>query len=328
MGHELGVHADARESGHGVDLVEPGLEAPTFDQEVDARQPGAAGRPERPQGEVSELGGDFGGEPDRDRIAGDIVDVLALVGVPLAVGQDDLAGGADQGLGAPIAEYGELDLAGVEASLDHHLGVVAQGQVERRLELAQVPGPTDAHRRALVGGFDEQGEAFRLAQGRGSGPDPVSIFDQRVDVDPRGHVDVVGAGLDVTLEGGLVHAERRCEHSRTHIGDSKDLEQALERAVFSVWAVEQREHAGAALEQSPEVGRGLTCIDDRLEGQVALCRPGPKLASTGQADQHRFKALAVDGREDLCGAANRDLVLGGPTAVHQGEALLAHLGRP
>ena len=56
--------------------------------------------------------------------------------------------------------------------LEHHAGIVLQGEVHGRLQLRHVPRLGDAHAGARVGGLDEDGPAQPALQPVGDGVEP------------------------------------------------------------------------------------------------------------------------------------------------------------
>ena len=98
-----------------------------------------------------------------------VLAVLVVVVVELAA-RDDLA--RDRGPRTVVAQDGALELARVDPLLDEHALVVAEGHFDRGGRRGPVLDLRDSHRRASVGGLDEEREIQAAA------PDP--IFHVRV----------------------------------------------------------------------------------------------------------------------------------------------------
>ena len=139
-GPQLRVHADRREAGQGVDLVEIELTG-RFGSAGNRRgrgrcrrSPGTRGSPDarpRPACGASSTAGISSREP--------LVDVLRFVVVELPR-RHDLAG--DRGLRVVVADHGALDLARVRhGQLDDDLAVVVGGQRDRRARARRARGP-------------------------------------------------------------------------------------------------------------------------------------------------------------------------------------------
>jgi hypothetical protein len=157
---ELGVHADAGESGHGVDFVEVDTGGfglfifLCFDgrlhEEVDAGEAAAVAGAEGGDGHFADLSGlCFGEDRGDDGEAGGGV-VLGVVVVELGTG-DDLS--HDGGNGRVVAEDGYFELAGLgtgaaDALLDDEFAVVAGSEVHGGSEFATVVDLADAYGRA------------------------------------------------------------------------------------------------------------------------------------------------------------------------------------
>ena len=122
--------------------------------------------------------------------------------------------------------------------LEHHAGIVLQGEVHGRLQLRHVPRLGDAHAGARVGGLDENGPAqfFRRAPGN----------DRQLWPLPALHAVPFTAGnarcIHHTVGNDLIHAHRAAQHAAAHIGQAGQLQQALYRAVLAVFAVQHGKH--------------------------------------------------------------------------------------
>ena len=167
-----------------------------------------------------------------EQLAG-VVDVLVLVVVELVAG-DDLA--RHRGARFGVAEHRHLDLSAVDALLDDEPLVVGRRECHGLVELGRVVHLGYADRRSQVGGLHEQGVAqVGPAHGVG-GPVDLGVMhgDPRRLRQPVDRQDLLG--LD------LVHRQRRRQHPGADVRDSRQLEQALDRSVLAVGAVQQREH--------------------------------------------------------------------------------------
>jgi hypothetical protein len=141
-----------------------------------------------------------------------------------------------------------------------------------------------------------------------------------VQLDPRDHGDGGILVVQEVLEEGLVHAQGRGEHAAADVGEAEHLEQALEGAVLAVRAVQDREHEVGA--EGQEVAHGLAVADDA--GERDLGRAGPPAAVAADAEEDGGVTRAVEGREHLGRAAERDLVLRAAAAEDEEEALGWH----
>ena len=201
---------------------------------------------------------------------GPIVDVLRFVVVELAR-RNDLTG--NRGFRRVVAEHGAFDLAGFgHRRLDDDLAIEGSCQVEGARQALVLLGFRDADAGAQVGrlhehrvaqrGLERRERRFSVAFPVVPQHDPVRTDRQAV----RGEDE---------LHDRLVHADRRRQHARADIGHVGELEQPLNRAVFTVGAVQHRKddvevqpgHGGAA-EIVVEPGRAAIDRQHRL-----LARP-------------------------------------------------------
>ncbi len=85
----------------------------------------------------------------------------------------------------------------------------------------------------------------------------------------------------------LVHPDRRAEHARAHVWDSRQLEQPLHRAVLAVGAVQHREH-------HVERARNRICMCAPLSPRAAVCRRRDQRLSLGMRQQGDLRAAGAE----------------------------------
>ena len=127
------------------------------DETVDAGHPLALGDAERLDRRALDRFQHVLWQVRRDHELHPALVVLRLIVVPLVAEWDDLAG--DDAIGLTIAEHADLDLDPVEKLLDQDLVVVAEGKLDRSLELGLVVRLADPDRGSEPRGLDEAGEA-------------------------------------------------------------------------------------------------------------------------------------------------------------------------
>ena len=223
---------------------------------------------------------------------------------------DDLADDRRDRLAVP--EHPALDLDAVLELLHEHLLVVAEGKLDRGLELVLPPHLRDPDRGAEPGRLDEDRVGERML-------DRVAR--------PQRHAPADGdrAVAEHRLEEILVHAESGRRDAGADVGNGRELEQALHRAVLSERAVQDREHdvdrpercRGVRLRHRQGVGRAVRERERLCRGELpAPVAPDP--------DRRHLVALRVEGGHD--GARReRDLVLARATArEHRDPDAVAH----
>ena len=86
------------------------------------------------------------------------------------------------------------------------------------------------------------------------------------------------------LGQGLVHGHRRRCHTAAHIGDARQLQQALDRTVLAVFSMEHGEHHIDPLPHHAVPLKGQQAlIPDGRDGRPAVGGPGLPLAGGQQA---------------------------------------------
>src|SRR5580704_7705761 len=322
---EHGEHRDGGEAGHGVDLVDDDLVV-GLEEEVDAGQAfdaeGMVGR----TGDalrVGELGGgEVGG---RDGLGG-AEDVLVVVVVELAAGED-LAGLGDADVLVP--EGAELELPAADVLLEDDVVVKLEGGGDGVADGGRVGGLDDADGGAEVGGLDEEREAQR----GGGFLEEVAGPGGAVGDAPGGDGEAVV--VEDRLGDALVHADGGGENAGADVGDAERLEVALDDAVLAEGAVQhgeddrigggRREAGGETVEQ--RVGEVAEEVVGRREGAVGVAGRDvdeygagvdPYLV-VGQADRGDGPAAVQRGLHDAARRDARHFVLGGRTPVDDGQ---------
>ena len=176
-----------------------------------------------------------GFERRRHQQTGSIFQVLGGVIVKFTGGNHFTGNRSD---GFFIAEHGALNLSPHDRLLYEDFTVEIAGSFESLLKLLAIARLADAHRRAQIGRLDEHriAEFFFRRQ-----PNAPPIY---LNVHPANRQiwdDRQTAFAEQPLHHILVHAHRRPEHARAHIGNSRQLEPSLHRAVFSKRTVQHRE---------------------------------------------------------------------------------------
>jgi hypothetical protein len=220
-------------------------------------------------------------------------------------------------------QHGALDLAADDGRLDQHLRVVlravAMAASRSSHAVTRVMPSEDPARAGLTKTGRPSRSAFGVGQGRGAGPQHHVVA----------HREAVGG--EQLLGELLVHARRAGQHARPDVGHARELQEALDRAVFAVGAVEHREHDVDAREHLPRaaglqheqaaarrvagqrqrgaggVDRGQGAVVDRqLAGVVGAHDPG---AVGGDADRDDVEPLPVQVGQHAPGGHARDRVL-------------------
>ena len=159
-------------------------------------------------------------------------DILGLIIVELVDGSH-LAG--NRCFGMLIAQHGALDLPRIHAALHQNFGVVITGQMQRLGQLVPRADLADAHRRAQIRRLHEDGKtkplAKRILHLRG-----VLLPLAPPHHQPGDHREACLA--EQPLHHVLVHPRRRPQHSRAHIGNSRQFQQPLNRPVLPKGAVQ------------------------------------------------------------------------------------------
>src|SRR5256712_848188 len=243
------VPARRGEPGDRVDLVDEDPIA--LEKEVHPRHAGAvdgAVRLERERADPPGRLGRKGGWHRESRLA---IRVLRRVVVDLARVRD-LAGQGGNGLVVP--EHAHLDLAAGDGAFDEDLPVVARRLVERPGQGVRVADLADPDRRAEIRRLDEAGEAEGLR-------DPARDALGRPPPFVTGHHEVLddgqAVGLEHRLHRRLVHPDRGGEHARADVGQVGELEDALDRAVLAVRAVEHDDDDVEVAHLGGETPRGV-----------------------------------------------------------------------
>ncbi len=119
------------------------------------------------------------------------------------------------------------------------LAIVLCSLLHSRHELGFVSDLRDADARAEIGGLHEP----RIREGG------FAFGSHRLGIvaPPLAQEHAVGRDLELPLpkqrfHGGLVHADGGAEHSRSHVGNVRELEQSLHGAVLTERSVQNREH--------------------------------------------------------------------------------------
>ena len=269
--------------------------------------------------------------------------------------------GRDAGVRRPAGralENGALDLHARHRRLHEHLRIVLAGDLDRLLQPGRIghlgradagpaPGRLDEDRPAELGDVVEH----PLALGRDRGPRraapgfrlaPVTVADDHVAPDGQ-----AARGED-QLHVLLVHAGRAGEHPGPRVPGARHLQQALDRAVLAVRAVQQRQHdvnlaeaargvargrdhqaARGRVEAGGDLGAGgghglhgrqLAAGDGQPPGVVGGKDPA---AVAGDAHRHDLIPVAVERREHVPGAEARYRVFRAPPAEHDRHPDLA-----
>ena len=92
------------------------------------------------------------------------------------------------------------------------------------------------------------------------------------------------------LRDRLVHADRRCEHARADIGNVRELEQPLNRAVFAVGTMKHRKHH---VEREAGDGRRGAALD-RHDLLIARMRKQVRFAASASEPLRRIRAALLD----------------------------------
>src|SRR5919202_2941538 len=230
------VDACGCKAGDGVYLVYEQPPGPALEQEV---HPGHARGVDSLVGRARyalylrrHLLGDVRGDEEFHPTLG----VLRLVVVELVLLHDDLARYRD--LRLFVAEHRDLYLPGVHSGLRDQAPVEGRRRVQGRPQLPRASRPVDADARAQVRGLDEAG----VSQGGLDVPDPglpvlLPLIAGEAEPLDLGEA-VVGEDL---LHRQLVHPDGARQHPAPDIGDARELEHALDRAVLPIGAVQDGE---------------------------------------------------------------------------------------
>ena len=199
--------------------------------------PGAVDGLERGDRQPADLVRDRGWQLGRNDRLRTLVEVLRLVVVELARG-DDFA--RHRGLRLVVAEHAALDFPRVgHRGLDDDLAVERPSEIHRLAQTGRVFGLRNAHARPEIGRLDEHREAqpaFEL------GGDDIALQLPVVPQHDAIVADGQAAGREEHLGQRLVHAERGRGDAGADVGHVGEFEQALNRAVFAVRTVEHRKN--------------------------------------------------------------------------------------
>src|SRR2546426_196028 len=341
------VPARRGEPGDRVDLVDEDPIA--LEKEVHPRHAGAVDGAVRLERELADPPGRLGRKGGWHRESRLAIRVLRRVVVELARVRD-LAGQGGHGLVVP--EHAHLDLAAGDGAFDEDLPVVARRLVERPGQGARVADLADPDGRAEIRRLDEAGEAEGVR-------DPARDALGRPPPFVAGHHEVLddgqAVGLEHRLHRRLVHPDRGGEHARADVGQVGELEEALDRAVLPVRAVEHDDddvevaHLGGeapgglgpgearrrgAVDGLGAVGQRLLDFagavvrgqrDARLGGErpqgIAAHDPAPV---AGDPDRHHGVAARLERRDDRGRGREGDLVLPRPAAEDDAHAQARH----
>ena len=175
--------------------------------------------------------------------------------------------------------------------------------------MSRVPGAqpvpvrrlTDAHRRAQVGRLDEHREPEAFDQ---PGADAL-----RIGLPLPAEHDLVGhhrkaAAREGDLHHRLVHRDGRCQDARPHVGNAGQLQEPLDRAVLA-----------KAPMQADESDVGLRA-----------CQGGDELV-VARVDLNHVEPRRVERLGDLLAGVERNLALGGTTALEHDDAYVLGMNR-
>ena len=233
-GPQFRVHADRREPGNRVHLVDEDLVR--AEQEIYARHPGAIDRLERQDREPLDFRGCSRSEIRRNDGSRSVIDVLGFVIVELAR-RDDLAW--HRGLRRVVAEHGAFDFAGVgDRRFDDNLSIEAAGEIHRIDQSGAALRLGDADARSQVCWFDEHRIAERLLQ---VGRDVVALALPVVPENRSVGANRESRGCENDFHDHLIHADGGRQHAGADIRHVGKLQQTLNRAVFAVRSVQDRE---------------------------------------------------------------------------------------
>ena len=285
------------------------------DEEVDARQALALARDERLDGApLQQLDRLLREARRRNEELHPAFVVLRGEVVPLVVERVDLAGQRGDRRRHAVAEDADLDLGSVHELLDEHLLVVSEGERDGRPELVLAVHLRDADRGAEPRGLHEHRVAERVLD-RVAEPDRVV----------RGDRDAAVA--HDLLEQVLVHRERRGRDAGADVGNVRELEQALHRAVLAERAVQERQNDvhGAERLERPGLGRNGQCLrrtrlgawhQDVSRIDAPAESPAPVAADRDLGD---LVPLRIEGRGDRARRRQGDLVLARAAAGEDGH---------
>lgn len=230
---------------------------------------------------------------------------------------------------------------------------MAAGLLDRLVETGEVVDLGDAHRGTAAGGLDEEREAVLAGElhdalaGGGTVVVPLTGAHHLVRADGQSE------GGEHPLHVLLVLTDGRGQDTGAHVRHSGELQEALERAVLAVGAVQHREDdvdlaegfgdrarfgvddfAASGVDgehHTTLVGlrelvhvRHLAVRDGHACGVVGGERPA---AVRRDADRQDVVLGPVDGLHDGAGRDDRDAVLGASAAEHDGHPRLAALHR-
>ena len=206
-----------------------------------------------------------------------------------------------------IAEDGASNFDTVDRLLDEHLRVVPLGLVEGGRQFVRALHLAHAERRTRPRRFHEHGIGEALGVDGLVGGDGAELWSRDA-----------GAARDRVRER-FVHAQRRTLDVAAHVRDAGEFEQALDRAILAVLAVQQRQHDVEPNRLGTLIGEYKQSVHRavRREGDGASTRlpvrarafaeePRPGL---GDADVERLVLLEVEVARHLRGGLHRDVVL-------------------
>ena len=303
-----------------------------------------------PAGDLLHGRGLLGREIGRDVEVHRVVEVLRREVVPVDPGpQPDLGGQAGVGqAAAPRGEHAALDLPARDRRLHDHLRVDRGRRRHGLGELRPVGDLGDADARPGPGGLHEDREpqpfARRLVQ-------DVGVRAHRAGGVAEHHVIALRqTGRREQLLGELlVHGRRAGEHPGPHVGQTGHLQQALDRPVLAVGAVQDGEDDVDLGQGRADRRRGIEdgeaaarrVADERHRrpagdlGQRAvgdrqpLVRVGQHPAAVGRdADGHDLVAVGVQRGDHAPGRDAGDGVLRAAATEHDRDAHLVTHGGP
>src|SRR5437660_4325372 len=296
------VAAGRGEAGDGVDLVQEQT-AVVLEEEVDARHAGAVDGLEGRHTQFLHPPGQLGPDGRRNHELGLALGVLRRVVVPLGAVADL---GRQRGHRLVVAEDADLDFAPDGRALDQDLPVVPRGLVDRRGEIVDLPHLADTHARAEVRRLDEARDADALRDSPGDAGTisaPLVTHDDLV-LDHR-----QAMSLKDGLHRDLVHPDRRGQHAGAHVREVGQLEEPLDRAVFTIRTVQHDHNDVQALTET----RGQAAC--RLDADQRGVSRGLGLGTVGERLFHGSGVVVRKGDAGLIGQSTERVAADDPASI-------------